>query len=252
MAVLYEKNDKIATFTLDLIETQNRLDADTYRDLGRALMKFRDDPTLWVAIITGTGEVFSTGADHNTILVPWRNKTFKEPPMITRGLDIWKPLIAAVNGPARGGGVEIALACDIRIASENAYLQFPEVGRGLIPGLGGTQRLSRAVSAAKAAEMILMGTPVSAEEAYRIGLVNTVVPLAQLIPTAEKWAAKICENAPLAVQRAKEAMIRGRNMTLKEGLRLELAFFEEVLQSNDYEEGLRALKEERKPEYRGQ
>ena len=252
MAVIYEKKDKIATFTLDLVETQNRLDADTYRDLGRALMKFRDDPTLWVAIITGTGEVFSTGADHKTILIPWRNKTFEEPPMITRGLDIWKPLIAAVNGPARGGGVEIALACDIRIASENAYLQFPEVGRGLIPGLGGTQRLSRAVSAAKAAEMILMGTPVGAAEAYRIGLVNAVVPLSQLIPTAEKWAAKICENAPMAVQRAKEAMIRGRNMTLKEGLRLELAFFEEVLQSNDYEEGLRALKEERKPEYRGQ
>ena len=100
--------------------------------------------------------------------------------------------------------------------------------------------------------MILMGTPVGAAEAYRIGLVNAVVPLSQLIPTAEKWAAKICENAPMAVQRAKEAMIRGRNMTLKEGLRLELAFFEEVLQSNDYEEGLRALKEERKPEYRGQ
>ena len=252
MAVLFEKKGKIALFTLDLTETNHRIDAESYRDLGRGLMQFRDDPALWVAIITGAGEVFSTGADHNTILVPWRNKTFKEPPMITRGLDIWKPLIAAVNGPARGGGVEIALACDIRIASENAFLQFPEVGRGLIPGLGGTQRLSRAISAAKAAEMILMGTPVSAEEAYRIGLVNAVVPLAQLIPTAEKWAAKICENGPLAVQRAKEAMIRGRNMTLEEGLRLELAFFEEVLESKDYEEGLRALKEERKPEYRGQ
>jgi len=252
MAVLFEKKGKIALFTLDLIETNHRIDAESYRDLGRGLMQFRDDPALWVAIITGAGEVFSTGADHNTILVPWRNKTFKEPPMITRGLDIWKPLIAAVNGPARGGGVEIALACDIRIASENAFLQFPEVGRGLIPGLGGTQRLSRAISAAKAAEMILMGTPVSAEEACRIGLVNAVVPLAQLIPTAEKWAAKICENGPLAVQRAKEAMIRGRNMTLEDGLRLELAFFEEVLESKDYEEGLRALKEERKPEYRGQ
>ena len=251
MAVLYEKKGKVAKFTLDLSETQNRIDADSYRDLGQALIKFRDDPALWVAIITGSGEIFSTGADHTTILVPWRNKTFQEPPMITRGLDIWKPLIAAVNGPARGGGVEIALACDIRIVSENAYLQFPEVGRGLIPGLGGTQRLPRAISAAKAAEMILMGTPVSAEEAYRIGLVNAVVPLTQLLPTAEEWAAKICENGPLAVQRAKEALIRGRNMTLEEGLRLELAFFEEVLQSEDYEEGLRALKEDRRPEYKG-
>lgn len=251
MTVLFEKNEKIALFTLDLSQTNHRIDAESYRDLGRGLMQFRDDTDLWVAIITGTGEIFSTGADHNTILVPWRNKTFEEPPMITRGLDIWKPMIAAVNGAARGGGVEIALACDIRIASENAYLQFPEVGRGLIPGLGGTQRLSRAISPAKAAEMILMGTPVSAEEAYRIGLVNAVVPLTQLLPTAEQWAAKICENGPLAVRRAKEAMIRGRNMALKDGLRLELAFFEEVLQSEDYEEGLLALKEDRKPEYKG-
>lgn len=251
MTVLFEKKGKIALFTLDLSQTNHRIDAESYRDLGRGLMQFRDDTDLWVAIITGTGEIFSTGADHNTILVPWRNKTFEEPPMITRGLDIWKPMIAAVNGAARGGGVEIALACDIRIASENAYLQFPEVGRGLIPGLGGTQRLSRAISPAKAAEMILMGTPVSAEEAYRIGLVNAVVPLTQLLPTAEQWAAKICENGPLAVRRAKEAMIRGRNMALKDGLRLELAFFEEVLQSEDYEEGLLALKEDRQPKYKG-
>ena len=251
MTVLFEKKGKIALFTLDLSQTNHRIDAESYRDLGRGLMQFRDDTDLWVAIITGTGEIFSTGADHNTILVPWRNKTFEEPPMITRGLDIWKPMIAAVNGAARGGGVEIALACDIRIASENAYLQFPEVGRGLIPGLGGTQRLSRAISPAKAAEMILMGTQVSAEEAYRIGLVNAVVPLTQLLPTAEQWAAKICENGPLAVRRAKEAMIRGRNMALKDGLRLELAFFEEVLQSEDYEEGLRALKEDRQPKYKG-
>ena len=95
------------------------------------------------------------------------------------------------------------------------------------------------------------GTPVNAEEAYRIGLVNAVVPLAQLLPTAEQWAAEICENGPLAVQKAKEAMIRGRNLSLADGLRLELAFFEEVLQSEDYEEGLRALKEQRKPEYKG-
>ena len=251
MAVLYEKKGKIALFTLDLHNTQNRIDAESYRDLGRGLIQFRDDPELWVAVITGTGEVFTTGADHKTILVPWRDKTFHEPEMITRGLDIWKPLIAAINGPARGGGVEIALACDIRIASENAFLQFPEVGRGLIPGLGGTQRLPRVISSAKAAEMILMGTPVNAEEAYRIGLVNAVVPLAQLLPTAEQWASKICENGPLAVQRAKEAMIQGRNMTLADGLRLELAYFEEVLQSEDYAEGLRALKEDRRPEYKG-
>jgi enoyl-CoA hydratase/carnithine racemase len=251
VAVLCEKEGRIVTITLNLIETLNRIDGESFRALSHALADFRDDQKAWVAIITGTDEVFSTGADHNKMLRPWADKSFQVPPMITRGLDIWKPLIAAINGPARGGGLEIALACDIRIASENAYLQFPEVGRGLIPGLGGTQRLPRMVSTAKAAEMILLGTPVSAEEAYRIGLVNKVVPLDQLLPTAKEWAAKICENGPLAIRRAKEAMIRGRNMTLENGLDLELGFFEEMLQSEDYKEGLRALAEKRKPEYKG-
>ena len=252
MAVFYEKEGKIVTIRLDLTETLNRVDAQTFQSLSSALMDFRDDPEAWVAIVTGTGETFTTGADHDTVLQPWADKAFQLPPIIMRGLDIWKPLIAAVNGAARGTGLEIALACDIRILSENAYLQLPEVGRGLIPGLGGTQRLPRMVSSARAAEMILLGSPVSADEAYRIGLVNKVVPLAQLLPTAEEWAAKICENGPLGVRRAKEAMIRGRDMALEEGLRLELTFFEEVLQSEDYQEGLRALTEERKPEYKGQ
>jgi enoyl-CoA hydratase/carnithine racemase len=248
MAVIYEKDGKIVTMTLKLTSTPNRLDAESYQALGSSLTDFRDDPGAWVAIITGTGEFFSTGADHYTMLGPWAARSYREPPMITRGLDIWKPLIAAVNGPARGGGLEIALACDIRIASENAYMQFPEVGSGLIPGLGGTQRLPRIISPGKAAEMILLGTPVSAEEAYRIGLVNKVVPLAQLLPTAKAWAAKICENSFLAVRRAKESMIRGRNMALEDGLRLERAFFEELLQGEDYQEQLRALTQERKPE----
>ena len=251
MAVFYEKKGKMVTIRLDLRETLNRVDARTFQTLSSSLKEFRDDPEAWVAIITGTGEAFTTGADHDTVLRPWADKAFQAPPLIARGLDIWKPLIAAINGPARGTGVEIALACDIRIISDNAYLQLPEVGRGLIPGLGGTQRLPRMVSSAKAAEMILLGTPVSADEAYRIGLVNKVVPLAQLLPTAEEWAAKICENGPLGVRRAKEAMIRGRDMALEDGLRLELTFFEEVLRSEDYQEGLRALTEERKPEYKG-
>ena len=251
MAVFSEKEGNIVTIRLDLTEALNRVDAQSFQDLSSSLIDFRDDPEAWVAIITGTGEVFTTGADHDTVLRPWADKAFQLPPLIMRGLYIWKPLIAAVNGPARGTGLEIALACDIRILSENAYLQLPEVGRGLIPGLGGTQRLPRMVSSAMAAEMILLGTPVSAEEAYRIGLVNKVVPLAQLLLTAEEWAAKICENGPLGVRRAKEAMIRGRDMDLEDGLALERTFFEEVLQSEDYQEGLRALTEKRKPEYKG-
>lgn len=251
MPVFYEKEGKIVTIRLHLTETLDRVDAQTFQTLSSSFTDFRDDPEAWVAIITGTGEAFTTGADHDTVLRPWADKAFQAPPLITRGLNIWKPLIAAINGPARGTGVEIALACDIRILSANAYLQFPEVGRGLIPGLGGTQRLPRMVPSAKAAEMILLGTPMSAEEAYRIGLVNKVVPLDQLLPTAQAWAAKICENGPLGVRRAKEAMMRGRDMALEDGLRLERTFFEEVLQSEDYREGLRALTEERKPQYKG-
>jgi enoyl-CoA hydratase/carnithine racemase len=251
MPVLYEKEDKMVTITLNRPETLNRIDAEIFQALSTALIDFRDDPEAWVAIITGAGEAFSTGAHHDKLLRPWSDKSFQVPPMITRGLAIFKPLIAAINGPARGGGLEIALACDIRIASENAYLQMPEVGRGLIPGWGGTQRLPRMVSPAKAAEMIFLGTPMSAEEAYRLGLVNKVVSLAQLLPTAKEWAAKICEKAPLGIRRAKEAMIRGRSMAQEDGLRMELAFFEEMLQSEDYKEGLRALAEGRKPVYQG-
>lgn len=239
MSVLVEKEGKIVTITLKLDSTPDRLDAESFRALGGTLMEFRDDPEAWVAIITGTGEVFSTGADHNTMLRPWAAGLYREPSMITRGLQIWKPIIAAINGPARGGGLEIALACDLRIASENAYLQFPEVGKGLIPGLGGTQRLPRIISSAKAAEMILLGTPVSAQEGYRIGLLNKVVPLTQLLPTAKEWAFKICENGLPAVRRAKEAMIRGGNMALEDGLRLERAFFEELLRSEDYQKSFR-------------
>ncbi|MEJ2723614.1 MAG: enoyl-CoA hydratase/isomerase family protein [Deltaproteobacteria bacterium] len=252
MAVSCEKEGRIVTIRLDLTETLNRVDAQTFQRLSSSLMDFRDDPDAWVGIITGTGEVFTTGADHDTVLRPWADKAFQAPPLIMRGLDIWKPLIAAINGPARGTGLEIALACDIRILSDNAYLQLPEVGRGLIPGLGGTQRLPRMVSSARAAEMILLGTPISAEDAYRLGLVNKVVPLTELLATAKEWAAKICENGPLGVRRAKEAMIRGRDMALQDGLSLELAFFEEVLRSKDYQEGLQALAEQRKPEYKGE
>ena len=252
MVVLYEKEGRIVTITLNRPERLNRIDTEICQAFSTALMDFRDDPEAWVVIITGAGDAFSTGADHDNLLRQWADKSFQVPLMITRGLDIWKPLIAAINGPARGGGLEIALACDIRIASENATLQLPEVGRGLLPGLGGTQRLQQMVSPAKAAEMIFLGTPLIAEEACRLGLVNKVVPLAQLLPTAKEWAAKICENSPHGIRRAKEAMIRGRDMALEEGLRLELAFFEEMLQSEDYKEGLRALVEGRKPEYKGQ
>jgi enoyl-CoA hydratase/carnithine racemase len=250
-AVLSQREGQVSIITLNRPEARNRIDAEIFEGLSRALVDFRDDPEALVAIVTAAGEAFSDGAHHEKLLIPWAEKSYRVPPSITRGLEIWKPLIAAVNGPARGGGTEIALACDIRILSEKATLQLPEAGRGLIPGWGGTQRLPRMVSPAKAAEMIFLGVPMSAEEAFRLGLVNKVVPHDQLLSTAKEWAARICEKGPLAIRRAKEAMIRGLEMTLDDGLRLELAFFEEMLQSEDYREGLRSLAEQRKPKYQG-
>ncbi len=167
-----------------------------------------------------------------------------------RRLELWKPLIAAINGLALGGGLEIALACDIRIASEKAKLGVPEVTLGLIPGWGGTQRLPRMVPWCKAAQMLFTGKPVDAQEAYRIGLVNVVVPPEAVMPTAKQWAGDICQVGPLAVRAAKEAMIRGSSMTLEDGLRLENALMANVMQTEDFTEGTTAFAEKRKPVYK--
>jgi len=168
-----------------------------------------------------------------------------------RGLELWKPLIAAINGLALGGGLELALACDLRIASENATFGFPEVALGIIPGWGGTQRLPRVIPWAKAAEVLLMRETFDAAEAYRIGLVNKVVPLDQLLPTAHEWAERICALGPLAVRAAKEAMIKGASLPLEEGLRLEWELEEYLFTTEDAHEGPTAFVERRKPVYKG-
>ena len=167
-----------------------------------------------------------------------------------RGLELWKPLIAAVNGLALGGGLEIALACDLRIASEGARFGLPEVTLGLIPGWGGTQRLPRVVPWCKAAEILLMGRPIDAQEAYRIGLVNKVVPPEAVMPTAKEWANTICQAGPLAVRAAKEAMVRGSSMSLEEGLRLESSLVAYLFSTEDFTEGTTAFAEKRKPAYK--
>jgi enoyl-CoA hydratase/carnithine racemase len=172
-------------------------------------------------------------------------------PTILRGMEVYKPLIAAVNGIALGGGLEFALACDIRIAAENARFGSTEVNVGLIPGWGATQRLPRLIPAGKAAEMIFTGKIIDAAEAYRIGLVNAVVPLDKLMSTAREWAENICKVAPLAVRAAKEAILRGADTTLEEGLRIELDMEYRVLQTEDFTEGITAFAEKRKPIYQG-
>ncbi len=252
MPILYEKSDHIVVLTINRPEALNAFDPETFTEMSEALVKFRDDPDAWVGILTGAGQkAFSAGADLRKLIPAVAEKSYEFPASVVRGLSIWKPLIAAVNGMALGGGLEFVLACDLRIAAENATFGNPEVRWAIIPGWGATQRLPRFVPWAKAAELILMGTIIDAKEAYRIGLVNKVVPLSELMPTAREWAAKICENGPLAVQAAKQSMVRGSNMSLEDGLALEKLLFGSIFSTEDAKEGLKAFAEKRKPEYKG-
>ena len=253
MAVDYEKEGRIAIFTINRPEALNSVNVQVFQELHARMVEFRDDPELWVGIITGAGErAFSAGADIKDML-PFlkehRDSPWAAPSSIMRGLDMWKPLIAAVNGLALGGGLEIVLACDIRIASEKARFGTPEVTLGLIPGWGGTQRLPRMIPWCKAAEILLTGRPMDAQEAYRIGLVNKVVPPEQVMPAAKEWAEVICRAGPLAVRATKEAMIRGSGMTLDDGLRLENSLEAYVTGTKDFAEGTTAFVEKRKPVY---
>ncbi len=221
MSIDYLKDGKIAVFTINRPEVLNALSLDALADLSQKLASFQDDPELRVGIITGAGEkAFCTGMDlKSTVGLP-NEQLFGEGTFV-RGLEVWKPLIAAVNGYAFGGGFEIALACDIRIASENATFGLTEVTVGLMPGWGGTQRLPRLLTFGKAVELILIGKRIPATEAHRLRLVNTVVPLKDLMDTAREWALQIAELDPIALQSAKEAIVKGRSMTLQDGLRLE-------------------------------
>jgi len=255
MAILYEKKSKIAYITLNRPEAFNSINPEIWTELGKALVDYRDDPDMLCAIITGSGnKAFCAGADIREML-PYikENKSQSELWMSTimRGLEVWKPIIAAVNGIAFGGGMELAMACDIKIASENATFGQPEIKLGLIPGWGGTQRLPRAIPVARAAEMLFTGDPIDAQEAFRLGLINRVVPLEELMPAAEKWAEKLCAIGPLALRAAKEAMIKGLDMNLADGLKLEQRLFESLLETEDFEEGTKAFVEKRKADFKG-
>lgn len=251
----YQKEGRIATFTINRPEAYNAMNVAAIKELHRAMVDFRDDDELWVGIVTGAGEkAFCAGADIGDML-PFLQKTLPQSPWATpatpmRGLELWKPLIAAINGIAMGGGLEIAMACDIRIASEKARLGLPEVTLGLIPGWGGTQRLPRLVPWGQAAEMIFTGKPIDAREACRIGLVNKVVPPKMVMPTARELADTICQAGPLAVRAAKEAMIRGSSLSLEDGLRLENDLEARVMGTEDFTEGTTAFREKRKPDFK--
>lgn len=258
--VLYEKKGRIACITINRPEAMNTMNREVWDGLAAAWISVRDDPEVWAAIVTAAGDkAFSVGGDLREIGVAFAAAEKEGRPVSLpipevnpmRGLTVWKPFIAAVNGMALGGGLELALACDIRIASENASFGLPEAKVGLIAGMGGTQRLARVLPLSIALQMLMTGDSINAAEAYRIGLVNKVVPSAELMPAAEALARKICDCAPLSVRAIKESACRGREMTLEEGLRLEQLLTRDLLQTADSKEGLKSFAEKRKPNYQG-
>ncbi len=260
-AILYEKRNRLAYLTINRPEAMNALGLDHHRELIQTWMDFRDDPEVWVAILTGAEDkAFCAGADLKTYTPSLGQRNRYEVRQdanrfgfggITRGLEIWKPLIAAVNGYALAGGLELALACDIRIAAETATFGCSEVKRGFHHCDGGTVRLPLIVGLGNALKMQLTGEQIDAREALRIGLVSEVVAPQDLMPTAERYAATISKNGPLGVRSAKESMLRSLGRVLEDALRFENILFSTLTQTEDYQEGPKAFAEKRAPVWKG-
>ena len=253
---LYEKKDRIAYVTINRPEVMNVFHAPAHEELSEIWCDFRDDPNVWVAILTGAGDrAFSAGSDlkyvaqhagePRTITVPGGFGG------ITNHFECAKPIIAAVNGYALGGGFEIALACDIIIAADHARFGLPEPTVGVMAGAGGVHRLPRQVPFKVAMGMMLTGRHITAEEAYRIGLVNEVVPFKDLIPTAERWAQEIMRCAPLSVRASKQSAMQGLDLPLEAAMNANYYWVERMNQSQDVIEGPKAFSEKREPKWKG-
>ena len=249
----------IATVLLNRPEAMNAVDPEMRALLHQTWERIRADDDIWVAIITGAGEkAFCTGSDLKKTMPTqdsFAQQAFGPPTAgagaIISGMETDKPLIAAVNGYAMGGGMELALACDIRICSRNAQFALSEVKVGSLPGSGGTQRLPRAVSLSNAMLMLLTGDRIDADEAYRIGLVSKVVPQGELMKTAREIAGKIAANAPLSVRAVKRLVRQGLDMPLSHAIDTERYVFGLLYNSEDRIEGRKAFAEKRKPQYKG-
>src|SRR5436853_1120377 len=254
--ILFEKKNRIAYVTVNRPKVLNALNMATMDELRAAFHDIKNDKSMRVVIFTGAGEkAFIAGADINELAkhdaISGKEYTHRGQNVLSLIENLGKPVIACINGFALGGGCEIAMACTMRLASENAKLGQPEVTLGIIPGYGGTQRLPRLVGKGVAMQMVLAGGQISAQEAHRIGLVNEVVPASALIKRAEAIAAKVIANAPLAVQYAMEAVNRGMEMTLAEGLYLEATLFGVCCATEDKTEGTTAFLEKRAAQFKG-
>ena len=248
--------NKVARVTINRPKVLNALNERTIREIHDVFASLCDDRNVGVVILTGSGEkAFVAGADINELaqMTPLGGEASSR--LGQEAFDeiesLGKPVIAAVNGFALGGGMELALACHFRYASENAKMGLPEVGLGIIPGYGGTQRLPRIVGLGRALELITTGRMIDAAEAYRIGLVNAVFPQAELMPHCEKVANEILTKGPLAVRCAMEAAIGGLDSTMEQGLAQESTYFGLLSATTDMREGLTAFLEKRKAAFGG-
>jgi enoyl-CoA hydratase/carnithine racemase len=251
--IRYEKRDRIAYVTINRPEVMNALHPPANDELSRVWDDFAADPDVWVGILTGAGErAFSAGND-------LKYTALHGMPRMPKGgfgglvmrFDLVKPLIAAVNGFALGGGLEIALACDIIVAADHARLGLPEPQVGLMAAAGGVHRLPRHVPLKLAMGMMLTARRITAAEAARIGLVNEVVPMAELMPAAERWAAEILACSPLSVQATKQCALEGLGKPLAEAMTASYPAMQRLFSSEDVLEGPRAFAEKRKPVWKG-
>ncbi len=254
--LITRKADGIGWVTINRPDKLNALNKETVRELKSAFLEFKNDGEVKVLILTGSGEkAFVAGADISELasldMIEGKQYALNGQELTKIIENFPKPVLAAINGFALGGGTELALACHIRIASENAKLGQPEVKLGLIPGFGGTQRLARLVGKGRAMEFVLSGRIIEAREAQEIGLINKVVPLSNLQAEAETMAREIIKNAPLALGYAIEAINGGLDRTLEEGLNLEAEIFGRACGTEDSSEGTRAFLEKRKPNFCG-
>jgi enoyl-CoA hydratase len=250
-----EIEDHTAVLTVDRPEVRNALDTGTVHEIHAALDSIQADRTIRVLIVTGAGEkVFVAGADVNTLLARSDRETLDAANnrLFSRLEAVALPTIAAINGFALGGGLELALACDLRIAADNAQLGLPETGLGIIPGAGGTHRLPRLVGIGVAKDMILAGTILEAEEALRVGLVNKVVPGKKLMATAREYADRIAKRAPVAVELAKMSINAAGNVPVEFGMMFDRVAQTVLNATADKKEGMTAFLEKRKPDFRGE
>ena len=254
--LLLERDGAVAMVTINRPKVLNALNSQTIDELRRAILELRADDEIRAIVLTGSGEKsFVAGADINELAVQTpvtgREHALSGQHVFDLLENMGKPVIAAINGFALGGGCELAMACTLRLAADTARLGQPEISLGLIPGYAGTQRLPRLVGKGKAMELILTGTPIAADEAQRIGLVNRVLPAADLMKAAKELAAQLAKSAPIAMRYIINAVNKGVEMPFAEACQYEATLFGLVASTEDMREGTRAFLEKRKAEFKG-